>query len=164
MRVELFQPVQAEAVAHLIRRNLVEINSRDYAPAFIDGLVAHFSPEQIVANAREQYLYVALQGAEVVGTAGLANFGSAEVPSYYAVAVFVLPEWHGRDVGRQLMAAVETQARAVGAGKVTVRAAIGAQGFYQKLGYRFKDGREQLDEKGNYLMEKDRADLALKPD
>jgi GNAT superfamily N-acetyltransferase len=161
MRIELFQPLQAEAVSQLIRRALLEINSQDYPTAFIDYLVAYFSPQQIVENAQTQHLFVALQEAEVIGTGGLANFGSAEIPNYYAVAMFVSLEWQGRGAGKLLMAAVEAQARALGAKKITVRSAVSARGFYRKLGYRFKDGLEQPDEKGNYLMEKEAQEFAL---
>ena len=161
MRIEPFQPLQAEAVSQLIRRNLLEINSRHYSPAFIDYLVAYFSPEQIVEHAQTQHIFVAFQEAEVIGTGGLANFGSAEAPNYYAVAIFVLPEWQGLGVGKLLMAAVEARARALGAQRITVRSAVGARGFYRKLGYRFKDGLEQPDDKGNYLMEKDGPELML---
>jgi GNAT superfamily N-acetyltransferase len=118
----------------------------------------------MVMNAQVQHLFVGVEGADVVGTGGLANFGSADVPSYYAVAIFVLPEWQGHGVGKQLMAAVEAQARALGADKITVRAAVSARGFYQKLGYRYKDGLERPDEKGNYILEKAGAELAPRPD
>ena len=154
MIIEKFQPFQAKAVSDLIRRGLLEINSQYYPLEFITSLVDHFSPAQIRQDALTQHIFVALEEETVIGTAGLANFGSAEKPSYYGVAVFVLPETMGRGIGRQLMAAVEAKASELGAQKLTVRAAMGAQGFYQKLGYQFKDGKDELDEKGYYILEK----------
>jgi GNAT superfamily N-acetyltransferase len=109
----------------------------------------------MLENSRSQYIFVAVHGKDtVVGTASLDNFGSAESPDYYAVTVFVLPESHGQGVGTQLMEAVESKARELGAEKITVRASITAKGFYQKLGYRFRDGVEELDDHGTYIMEK----------
>lgn len=154
MNIEKFQPCQADAVSKLIRRNLLEINSKDYPSEFITFLVDHFSPAQIVENAQVQHLFVALEDDRVIGTGGLANFGSAEQPSFYGVAVFVEPERQGEGIGRRLMAAVEAEAAKIGAQKLTVRAAIGARTFYERLGYRFPDGREKRDEKGNYILEK----------
>jgi GNAT superfamily N-acetyltransferase len=154
MDLEKFQPGQAAAVSALIRRNLREINSRDYPADFIAFLVEEFSPERLVERALEQPTFVALKGAKVVGTAGLANFGSAADPQYYGVAVFVAPECQGQGVGQQLMEAVEALARDLGADKLTVRAAIGARGFYEKLGYRFPDGTEKRDPHGNFILEK----------
>jgi predicted N-acetyltransferase YhbS len=154
MRIEHFQASQADAVSRIIRRDLTEINSRDYARDRIDALVAYFSPEKIEENSRSQCTFVAIQNDQVVGTASLDNFGSAENPDYYAVTVFVLPELHGQGIGTRLMQAVESEARKLGAERITVRAAITAKGFYLKLGYSFRDGVEELDEKGNYIMEK----------
>jgi GNAT superfamily N-acetyltransferase len=154
MRIERFQASQADAVSRIIRRNLIEINSRDYARDRIDALVACFSPEKIAENARSQRTFVALENDQVVGTASLDNFGSSERPDYYAVTVFVLPELHGQGVGTRLMQAVESEARWLGAEKITVRAAISATGFYLKLGYGFRGGAEELDENRNYIMEK----------
>ncbi len=154
MRIERFQASQADAVSHIIRRNLVEINSRSYPQDWIDSLVAYFSPEKMVENSRSQSIFVALQDDQVVGTAGLDNFGSAESPDYYAVAVFVLPELHGQGIGTRLMEAVESEARRLEAQKITVRAAITATDFYLKLGYSFRDGVKELDENSNYIMEK----------
>jgi hypothetical protein len=76
MPIEKFQPAQAEAVSRLIRRDLLEINSRDYPPEFIQRLVEHFSPARLVEDARTQHIFVASEEGQVIGTAGLANFGS----------------------------------------------------------------------------------------
>jgi len=154
MRIERFQASQADAVSRIIRRNLIEINSRDYSQDRIDALVAYFSPEKIAENSQSQCTFVAIQDDQVVGTASLDNFGSAASPDYYAVTVFVLPELHGQGIGTRLMEAVESEARRLGAEKVTVRAAITAKGFYLKLGYSFRDGVEELDDNREYIMGK----------
>jgi GNAT superfamily N-acetyltransferase len=155
MRIELFQDCQAEAVSNLIRRNLLEVNSQDYAEDAINSLVAYFSPATLLKNSRSQTIFVATQDGEVVGTASLDNFGTARRPDYYAVAVFVLPELQRQGIGLRLMEAVEFKARELGAKKVTLRASITAKAFYQKLGYRFRDGCEKLDEHRTYIMEKE---------
>ncbi|MBN1890724.1 MAG: GNAT family N-acetyltransferase [Thermoflexales bacterium] len=154
MRIEPFQSVQAERVSAIVRRNLVEVNSRDYPPELIQSMVEHYSPARILENSRSQHTLVAVQDDQVVGTGSLANFGSAEHPDYYAVTVFVLPELHKRGVGTRLMEAIEREASELDADKITVRAAITAKGFYARLGYSFKDGIEALSEHGHYLMEK----------
>jgi len=154
MHIEPFQTHQAKAVSDLIRRGLLEINAKDYPLEFITYLVDYFSPAQIEENAKTQHIFVALEAGRVIGTSGLANFGSADKPDYFGVAVFVQPECQGRGIGKQLMAAVEAKAKEIGAGKITVRAAIRAERFYEKLGFHYKDGRDVLDEKGYYILEK----------
>ncbi len=155
MRIEPFQDCHAEAVSNLIRRNLREVNSKDYAEDVIHSLVEYFSPATLLNNSRSQTIFVATHDGQVIGTAALDNFGTAQSPSYYAVAVCVLPESHRQGVGLRLMEAVELKAKELGAKKVSLRAAITAKGFYQKLGYRFRHGREELDEHGTYVMEKE---------
>ena len=154
MKIEQFQDCQAEAVSNLIRRNLLEVNSKDYAADYINSLVAYFSPATLLENSRTQTILVATQDGEVVGTAGLDNFGSAERPDYYAVEVFVLPEFQRQGIGLCLMEAMELKAKEMGAEKITLRASITAKDFYRKLGYRFRDGCEKLDEHETYIMEK----------
>ncbi|MFL7792998.1 MAG: GNAT family N-acetyltransferase [Anaerolineae bacterium] len=156
MRIEQFQDSQAGVVSNIIRRNLVEVNSKDYPEDIIHALVEYFAPENIVKNARLQCTLVAIQDGEVVGTASLANFGSEENPNYYAVTVFVRPELHGQGIGTRLIETVESKAWELEAKKITVRASITAKGFYQKLGYQFRDG-EVLDDHQNYVMEKERV-------
>ncbi len=124
MKIEPFQDHQAEVVSNLIRRNLLEVNSKDYAADVINSLVAYFSPSTLLKNARSQTIFVATQDGEVVGTASLDNFGTAQSPDYYAVAVFVLPESQRQGIGLRLMEAVESKAKELGADKVTLRAAI----------------------------------------
>ena len=155
MRIERFQRSQAEAVSNIIRRNLVEVNSRDYSDGVISSLVEYYSPETMVEDSRSRCIYVAIQENAVVGTASLANSGSRQSPNCYALAVFVLPELHGQGVGTQLMAAVELEARELGATRITVPASITANEFYQKLGYRFKDGVKELNDAGIYTLEKE---------
>ncbi len=154
MRIEQFQDSHAEAVSNLIRRNLLEVNSKDYGENVVNSLAEYFAPATLLRNSQSQTIFVATQDGQVVGTASLDNFGTAESPNYYAVAVFVLPESHRQGIGLRLMEAVELKAKELGAEKVTLRAAITAKGFYQKLGYRFKDGCEKLDQHGTYVMEK----------
>jgi histone acetyltransferase (RNA polymerase elongator complex component) len=52
------------------------------------------------------------------------------------------------------MRKVEEKAVELGADKITVRAAINARGFYEKLGYTYRDGIEMPDKKGNFVMDK----------
>lgn len=76
------------------------------------------------------------------------------MPSYYGTAIFVALEFHGKGIGRKIMQKVEQKALELGANKITVRAAVNARPFYEKLGYTYQDGIEMPDEKGNFVMDK----------
>jgi GNAT superfamily N-acetyltransferase len=154
MIIEKFQESQAEEVAKLIKRNLLETSSKYYTSDYVTSLVDNFSPAQILEKARTQYIIVVIEDAKVIGTGTLANFGNSEMPSYYGTAIFVAPEFQRKGIGRQIMQKVEAKALEMGADKITVRAARNARVFYEKLGYIYRDGIAAQDEKGNYVMEK----------
>ena len=154
MIIDKFQASQAEEVAELIIRNLLEITSKYYSPDYVAFLMDHHSPIQLLEKAKTQHIFVAMEDGKAVGTGSLANFGTPEMPSYYGTAVFVALELHRHGIGRQIMQKVEEKAIDLGADKITVRAAINAHRFYEKLGYTYQDGIEKPDEKGNFIMNK----------
>ena len=49
---------------------------------------------------------------------------------------------------------VEEKATELGADKITVRAAVNARQFYEKLGYTYRSGIDLPDERGNFIMDK----------
>jgi len=154
MIIERFQASQAEEVADLIKRNLLEITSQYYSPGYVASLIDHHSPMQLLENAWTQHIFVAMEDSKVVGTGSLANFGTPETPSYYGTSIFVALELHRHGIGRQIMQKIEEKALEVGADKITVRAAVNARQFYEKLGYTYRDGIELPDERGNFIMDK----------
>ena len=154
MIIDRFQDFQAEEVANLIRRNLLEIISKYYSPDYVASLVNSFSSEQILEKARTQYIFVAIEEDNVIGTGSLADYGSTEMPSYYGTAIFIALEFQRKGIGKQIMQKVEAKAVEMGADKLTVRAARNARVFYEKLGYTYWNGIATQDEKGNYVMEK----------
>ena len=154
MIIDRFQASQAEEVAELIKRNLLEITSQYYSPEYVTSLIDHHSPMQLLEKARTQNIFVAMEDDKAIGTGSLADFGSPEAPSYYGTAIFVALEFHKKGIGRQIMQKIEEKAIELGADKITVRAAVNARQFYKKLGYTYRYENELPDEKGNYVMEK----------
>lgn len=68
--------------------------------------------------------------------------------------VAVLPKFRGRNLGAQIMLALEQEARRVGGKRISLSAQCRASGFYQTLGYR-EIGEAYLDEFcPHILMEK----------
>lgn len=154
MIIENFQASQAEEVAELIKRNLLEITSQYYSPEYVISLIDHHSPMQLLEKSRAQHIFVAVEDGKAIGTGSLANFGTPEIPSYYGTAIFVALDFHRQGIGKQIMQKVEEKALELGADKITVRAAINARQFYEKLGYTYRDGIGMPDEKGNFVMDK----------
>ena len=154
MIIDKFQVSQAEEVAELIRRNLLEVTSQYYSPKYVASLIKHHSPTKLLEIAMAHRIFVAVKNGKAVGTGTLSNFGTPQMPSYYGTSIFVAFTLHRHGIGRQIMRKLEVEAIELGADKITVRAAINARGFYEKLGYIYRDGIETPDEKGNFIMDK----------
>lgn len=154
MIIDRFQASQAEEVAELIKRNLLEITSKYYSPEYVASLINHHSPTKLLEKAMTQYVFVAMEDGRAIGIGCLANLGTPELPRYYGTAIFVALEFHRSGIGRQIMRRVEEKALELGAVNITVRAAVNARQFYEKLGYSYRDGIEMPDEKGNFVMVK----------
>lgn len=152
--IKTMQPSDVNEASALMRRNLLEINSRNYPEEIIDYLVNDLTPEKLLEKMETRQLFIALEGERIIGTGGLANYGSQDEPSYYGVLFFVLPELHRQGVGKLLVKTAETEARKLGAENITVRSAIGACEFYEKLGYKYPAGESVRDKLGNTHMEK----------
>ena len=154
MIIDRFQASQAEEVAELIKRNLLEITSKYYSPEYVASLIEHHSPMKLLEKAMTQHIFVAMEDGRAIGTGTLANLGTPEMSRYYGTSIFVTLEFHRKGIGRQIMRRVEEKALELGAAKITVRAAVNARQFYEKLGYSYQDGIEMPDEKGKFVMDK----------
>lgn len=101
MIIDRFQASQAEEVAELIKRNLLEITSKYYSPDYVESLIDHHSPAQLIKKARKQHIFVAIEEGKSVGTGSLADLGTQEMPNYYGTAIFVALEFHRKGIGRK---------------------------------------------------------------
>ena len=114
----------------------------------------HLSATKLIEKAKTEHIFVAMESGKVIGTGSLANFGSEEEPSCYGTAIFVIPDLYRNVIGKRIMQKLEQKVLELGADKLTVRAAINARVFYEKLGYTYKNSIAVEDERGNYIMRK----------
>mgnify|MGYP002226045077 CR=1 FL=1 len=54
------------------------------------------------------------------------------------MSIFVLPEFHGKGVGRKIINTLETDEFYVRASRIEIPASITAMEFYRKFGYDYK--------------------------
>ncbi len=155
MQINKHHDTQAKEVAALIKRNLLEISSQYYSPEYIASIMRHLSAANLIELAKTEHIFVAMEEGKIVGTGTLSDFGGEENPRYYGTAVFVKLELHRKGIGKSIMQKLEEKAAALGAEKITVRAAVNARVFYEKIGYHYQNGIALEDERGNYIMEKE---------
>lgn len=75
----------------------------------------------------------------------------------YLLSVFVLPEVQGRGIGRRIIETLEADEFFKRAWRTEVGSSLTAVGFYQKMGYAFKNGVATPDEFGVVRLEKRRG-------
>jgi GNAT superfamily N-acetyltransferase len=157
MRIRRFIGTDAQELAALVRRNLLEVNTADYPAEEMEKLAADYGVEKIQTIASTAHMYVALDGGTIVGTGSIAPFWGSETESVI-LTFFVLPGCQGRGVGRKIMRALEEDEYFLRARRVEIPASITGCGFYEKMGYAYKNGLKELDEEKLYRMEKRRGE------
>lgn len=70
------------------------------------------------------------------------------------LTIFVLPELHGKGIGRKIINTLEQDEFYVRATRIEIPASITATEFYRKFGYDYKNGVKRLDEEHHYRLEK----------
>lgn len=153
MNIRRFEEKDAEAVSALIGRNFVEINSKDYPLEEMKEKARVFSADKIKERAINGHMYVACENNIIVGTGTISDFWGSTTESIL-LTIFVLPEYHGKGIGRKIIETLENDELFLRAERTEVCASITACGFYEKCGYKYKAGIKQLDEEGHYRMEK----------
>lgn len=151
--VRRFCEADAEEVAGLIIRNFKEVNSKDYSQNTIQELVKTHDAEWVKGVAGYAHMYVFCLEEKIIGVGSISSFWGSETESIL-LTVFVLPEFHGKGVGRTIIRTLEQDELFIRAERVEIPASITAVDFYQKFGYRFKNDVKQLDEEGHFRLEK----------
>jgi N-acetylglutamate synthase-like GNAT family acetyltransferase len=153
LEITRFGESDAGPAAVLIRRTLLEVNSRDYPADEIQRVIEVYSSEKIMALSQEMHLYVAVGDGQVVGCGAIGQLTDPRRDSIIR-AVFVAPEQQGLGIGRKIMQALENDEYGKTAEKIILHASATARGFYMKLGYCDADNGPEVDKHGLYKMEK----------
>jgi GNAT superfamily N-acetyltransferase len=148
------QAKDADAAAALIARNLREVNSREYPPEYIEAIVRANGPDALLTRMQTAHMYVVCENDTVLGCGAVQTRGETEC---LLLTVFVLPELHGKGIGRAIMQALEADEYAMRARRITLHASVSACDFYVKLGYAYQGGARTIDADGCIHLEKLRA-------
>ena len=153
MKIRQFLDADAEAVSALILNTFRISNSKDYPPEYGDALAQSLTPEGIRRRAESAHGYVAEDGEKVIGCGMIAPYFGSETESIL-LTIFVLPEYQGRGIGRQIVQTLEQDEFFLRARRIEIPASVTAVEFYRKLGYDYKNGIAELDPERHYRLEK----------
>ena len=153
MIIRRFEEKDAGAVSGLIAETLRKTNRKDYSEEYLEDIIRHLQPDDILARAGWQHFYVAEEDACVIGCGAIGPYWGREDESSLFM-IFVHPEKQGKGVGRALVKTLEQDEYALRARRIEIPASITGLPFYQKMGYTFKNGVDAPDEERLYRLEK----------
>ena len=151
--VRRFEDTDAEEVHNLIIRNFKEVNIKDYGEKAINELLKTHDVAWVRQVASFAHMYVFLLGEKIVGVGSISSFWGSKTESIL-LTVFVLPEYHGKGIGRKIIQTLEQDGLFLRADRIEIPASITGVEFYRKFGYDYKNGVKELDGEGHYRLEK----------
>lgn len=153
LQVRRFEEKDAEEVRNLIVRNFLEINSKDYGIVAMEERTKVYNVEKVLEVAGYAHMYVFECKEKIVGIGAISSYWGSEAESIL-LTIFVLPEFHGKGIGRKIISTLEQDELYVRANRIEIPASITATEFYRKFGYDYKNGIKELDEEHLYRLEK----------
>jgi GNAT superfamily N-acetyltransferase len=146
MGIRRFRASDAEKVSHIIKRCLLEVNSKDYPEEFNAKMCSYYSPENLVELSSNQDMYVFVQDKDIRGTGCCVQ--------NWVQTVFVSPDYQGTGIGKKLMTHLEKVIRNKGYSTSVVPSSTTAYRFYRKIGYTKTKVINDEDSGRNIIMEK----------
>ncbi|MBE5886383.1 MAG: GNAT family N-acetyltransferase [Lachnospiraceae bacterium] len=153
MEIRRFKTEDAIELSDVIAETLKISNSKDYASEYIEANISSHSAEVLIARANEGHMYVACDGSKIVGCGAIAGYWGSVTESIL-LTIFVLPNYQGKGVGKRIIEALEMDEYFLRAKRVEIPASITAVEFYKKMGYVYKDGKDELEDGLLYRLEK----------
>lgn len=143
----------AVAVSKLICRNFMEVNIKDYPKEEMEQLSEIYNQNKILDISGYAHMYVACIDNTVVGCGAISSYWGKQDESIL-LTIFVLPELHGKGIGRTIIETLEKDEYYLRARRIEIPSSITGCEFYRKLGYDFINGIKVLDAEGHYKLEK----------
>ena len=151
--VGAYREADAEEIVRLIRRNVREVNVKDYGEKAMEELSATHDVNWFKGVAEYAHVYVFRNENKIVGVGAISSFWGSLTESIL-LTIFVLPEFHGQGIGSYIIDTLESDELFLRADRIEIPASITAVEFYRKKGYEYKNGIKELDEEQYYRLEK----------
>lgn len=153
MEIRLFKEEDAAELERVIAETLRISNSRDYSNEYIEAFILSHSADVLIERSKQGHMYVACDELRIVGCGTIAGYWGSLTESIL-LTIFVLPEYQGRGIGRRIIETLERDEYFLRAKRIEIPASITAVDFYRKLGYDYKNGIAEIDEKQVCRLEK----------
>ncbi len=135
--IRLARVTDTDAVMTVLRRSITELCVEDHRndPGVLAAWLENKTAENVRAwiQSPRTFMVVAEVGGTVSGVASVGITGRI-------LLCYLLPEVQSTGVGRELLAAIESEALHQGLRELSLESTKSARGFYSKHGYHPKDG------------------------
>ncbi|MGX4593410.1 GNAT family N-acetyltransferase [Leuconostoc sp. JNUCC 76] len=154
-RVRRFLNTDAELVAQLIAKTMKTTNIKDYSIDFIKKDLQSLKANDLIERARQFHCYVIENSddSSIIGVGSIGPFWGSKTESSL-FNIFVDPDYQGHGLGRKIIETLETDEYFLRASRIEIPASKTALHFYQKMGYDFKNGIDEVDSEELYRLEK----------
>ncbi len=153
MIIRRFAEQDAKAVSELIIVTIRISNTRDYPAELMEELIKTETPEHVLQRASWTHFYVVEEDGRIIGCGAIGPCWGKEDESCL-FTVFVHPDCQGKGIGRAIIEKLEQDEFALRARRIEIPASITGLPFYLKMGYSFKNGKNEIDEEHLYRLEK----------
>jgi len=153
LSIRKFDKNDATTVSNIICRNFLEVNIKDYSKREMEELSKIYNCDKVLQISDYAHMYVACIDKKIVGCGAISSFWGKQDESIL-LTIFVLPELHGKGIGRSIIETLECDEYFLRAKRIEIPASITACDFYKKMGYIHKEDLEELDDEGHYRLEK----------
>ena len=127
--IRKFKNTDSSKVCEIIKKNLIEVNSKDYPEDIIDYMCNLYIPEYIIEKSKNRHIYVAELNGEIVGTASFED--------NVIYTVFVNTNYHKRGIGSKLISFIEEAAKKDSINLIQIPSSLSSLNFYYSLGYKY---------------------------
>jgi len=141
-----FKSKDSLEVCEIIKRNLIEVNSKDYPTHIINNMCSLYTSDHIIEIAKVRNIYVAELNGKIIGTASLEN--------NTICAVYVNINYQNRGIGRKLISFIEDVAKNNSINLLRIHASLTSLNFYYAIGYTFVEELDDPDAGRSTLVEK----------
>lgn len=130
-------------------------NIKDYSKKYIENYLKDLTAQNFIEKAKYFHCYVLTDDTNntIVAVGSIGPYLEKKDESSL-FNIFVLPEYQSKGIGRKLITALESDIYFKRAKRIEIPASITGLGFYQRMGYHFKNGKKSLDNEQLYRLEK----------
>ncbi|MDC2805168.1 GNAT family N-acetyltransferase [Leuconostoc suionicum] len=154
-KVRKFLNTDAEVVAQLIAKTMKTTNIKDYSIEYIENDLKSLQADDLIERARQFHCFVIENSddSSIIGVGSIGPFWGSKTESSL-FNIFVDPDYQGHGLGRKIIETLETDEYFLRASRIEIPASKTALHFYQKMGYGFKNGIDEVDSEELYRLEK----------